>query len=1274
MRFITKFYSTSQKLLQSHIRGVRFSALIVGICFLFLAFVRPLDYGIPEASPIDPYADGAFVLTQTPNASWEVVDAFPNLTFIDPIEMFQMEGTNDLWVLGKTGFIWSFDNNENVTEKQVVMDISERVDAREDAGLVGLALHPEFHDPNSDSKGYLYVLYRHQPFTNVPYDGTQAYIRVSRFEYDEETNKVDESSEFIMIEIFDRHDWHDGGGMFFGKDDFLYISIGDEGGSFDGFESTQMIDQSLFSGVLRIDVDMDPTRSHPIRRQPQEAKQVPFKNWPTSSTKGYYIPNDNPWVSEDGSTLEEFWAIGLRSPYRMTYDPVDDLIFVGDIGQNKREEVNVVQKGDNLQWPFREGFLEVDYAPKPVDLIGNEQGPLWQYPRSEGTCVIGGFVYRGDKWPSLKGKYVFGDHVNRKVWSMTYGAGIETSVETLTTVPASGDDDKSGLSGFATDEDGELYVLKLFGTNKDGGKIFKLKKDEDWSITPPQTLSATGIFPNFETMIPKAGFIPYGVNISFWSDRAQKSRWIAIPNNGSFNTAAEKIVNGGDDNWVYPEGTIFIKHFDLAMDERTPDETIKLETRFMVVGPDQTVKGFTYKWNQAQTDAILLTEGQNQDFSIIDEDGTTYNQRWNYPSRGACLSCHSPAAGYVLGFNTPQLNKDIFYPSSGLEDNQLRALNFLGAFSNPLNEAQIDNMNKWHPLTDASIDTADRLSMYLNVNCSYCHRPNGQFAGLDLRFNRPLESLVDLETKSNSSPEGSVVIMAGHPDSSQMWLRTNATTDALMPPLGRKLVDEDFVDMLGAWIEGLDNTNGGGINDPGETGDLIGYWPFDGGNKSDLAGDYQDEISFTGKLKRSAEGRLDKAFIVEGEDASFTISGSTEAPFKNTSQDYSISFWLKVIPKDARGRNGSSTTTLPSTNTNNQQSNSSSNTYSRNDGENTEEWRHVVVRSVSNTLDFYEDGNNADTPEDWGLQINQGQNSLYFSPSGNHAGFYIDEMRLFNYRIGTQKILELADGIGDPVVACNTGTLSQEFWYNLNTTTGLASIPMDEAPDEIKEITAFVSGQNIGDAYGSRISGYLCPPETGEYTFWIASNDNGQLSLSTDDNPDNKQVIATVSSFTKPEEWYKFPEQQSEPIYLEEGKRYYIEAVMKEGLGSDHLSVGWKRPSGTEELPMSAEYMSPYLPTSEAVKDLPGLDMLTPVDVSQWNVYPNPTDGNLTVSMLTDLQENGSLSLMNLQGQELMSRTVNESTTLDLSTLSPGIYLLVLEKGGSRQVQKIFRQ
>ncbi|MEL6195290.1 MAG: PQQ-dependent sugar dehydrogenase, partial [Bacteroidota bacterium] len=250
MRFTTKFYSIIKKLFQSHIRGVRFSALIVGICFLFLAFVRPLDYGIPEASPIEPYADGAFVLTQTPNASWEVEDAFPNLTFIDPIEMFQMEGTNTFWVLGKTGFIWAFENNSSVSEKRVVMDISERVDAREDAGLVGLALHPEFYDTNSPNQGYLYVLYRHLPATNTNYGGPQGYIRVSRFEYDEESETIDESSEFMMMELFDRHDWHDGGGMFFGKDDFLYISIGDEGGSFDGFESTQMIDQSLFSGVL----------------------------------------------------------------------------------------------------------------------------------------------------------------------------------------------------------------------------------------------------------------------------------------------------------------------------------------------------------------------------------------------------------------------------------------------------------------------------------------------------------------------------------------------------------------------------------------------------------------------------------------------------------------------------------------------------------------------------------------------------------------------------------------------------------------------------------------------------------------------------------------------------------------------------------------------------------------------------------------------------------------------------------------------------------------
>src|SRR5690606_24436066 len=140
------------------------------------------------------------------------------------------------------------------------------------------------------------------------------------------------SSENILIEQVDQNVWHQGGSLFFHpQDGFLYFAVGDEGGSNCRLMNCQRIDKDLFSGVLRIDVDQrGGDISHPILTQPV-----------TGVTGHYYIPNDNPFVGEPG-VLEEFYALGLRSPHRMTYDAVDDIVWIGEVGQNQREELNVL--------------------------------------------------------------------------------------------------------------------------------------------------------------------------------------------------------------------------------------------------------------------------------------------------------------------------------------------------------------------------------------------------------------------------------------------------------------------------------------------------------------------------------------------------------------------------------------------------------------------------------------------------------------------------------------------------------------------------------------------------------------------------------------------------------------------------------------------------------------------------------------------------------------------------------------------------------------------
>jgi glucose/arabinose dehydrogenase len=250
----------------------------------------------------------------------------------------------------------------------VVLDLSGRVQVDGDSGLLGVAFHPEFGQPDSPNREFVYVFYRYTP---DPSEIDRAYCRLSRFSWSGGLASINPASEQVLINQYDRHNWHNGGGLFFGNDGFLYVSVGDEGGTNDAFDSAQRRDRGLFAGILRIDVDQDASRSHPIRRQPVDPVPPP-PGWPSSFTRGYFIPDDNPWPSPAGTELEEFWAIGARSPYRMTIDRPTGRIWTGDVGQSAEEEINVVGRGDNFQWPFREGTRAGAKA-RPVALLGTER-------------------------------------------------------------------------------------------------------------------------------------------------------------------------------------------------------------------------------------------------------------------------------------------------------------------------------------------------------------------------------------------------------------------------------------------------------------------------------------------------------------------------------------------------------------------------------------------------------------------------------------------------------------------------------------------------------------------------------------------------------------------------------------------------------------------------------------------------------------------------------------------------------------------------------------
>ncbi|MEM7512224.1 MAG: PQQ-dependent sugar dehydrogenase, partial [Bacteroidota bacterium] len=775
--------------------------LLLGISLL--AFVKPLNYGIETPVAVGPYLNGVFepVLAE-PGAddSWQVEVAFPNVTFIDPLELVELPGTNKLVIVGKTGFVWTIENDATTSDKTVLLDISARTKTGIDSGLMGIAFHPDFGKADSPNRGYFYVMYRYR--FEAGYGGKEGYIRVSRFTVADGSEVADESSELVLIQQYERHEFHLGGGMCFDNDGFLFLSFGDEGDARDSFNSSQKINESFFSGILRIDVDMDASRSHPIRRQPQNPANPPKNSWPDSYSANYYVPNDNPWVNANGSVLEEFYAIGVRNVFKMTYDEETDQLWGGEVGQGRREEVLVIEKGANYEWSYKEGEL-TGFRSKPGNLIGTETGPYFQYPHSQGACIIGGFVYRGTKWPSMRGKYIFGDHVYRDIYTIPSDASSEPDEELLLTMERDGVGSKTGITSFGTDASGEIYVLNAFESDEDGGKIYKLTRDGETTFNPPTLLSETGAFKNLETLEAADELIPYKVNSPLWSDGAAKKRWLIIPNDGTYNSSDEQVIFDENDEWDFPVGTVFIKHFELPLDQRNPSVTRKLETRFVILGPDNWVGGITYKWNEAGTDATLLETGDSQAFTVIDKEGNPFNQIWDFPSRGQCITCHNTNAKSVLGLKTHQLNGDLTYPATGITDNQLRTWNSLGMFANGPLESTIPNLPKSVPIDDPNASLDLKVSSYLDANCSHCHRPGGVITSFDARFQSELDKLIYAPTQSTASTEGSQIVIPGDALHSMLRIRDAAVEEGAMPPLARNIVDQVYIDTLTAWINSL---------------------------------------------------------------------------------------------------------------------------------------------------------------------------------------------------------------------------------------------------------------------------------------------------------------------------------------------------------------------------------------------------------------------------------------------------------------------------------------
>jgi glucose/arabinose dehydrogenase/mono/diheme cytochrome c family protein len=507
-----------------------------------------------------------------------------------------------LWFIGeREGRVLAVPDDGGTTQPTIVLDLRAHTLGWQDTGLLNLVLHPDFGKAGSPNRGFIYVWYNHtehpHPGPDQPFLGHLSSNRLSRFTIPDGSLRADPASELVLLDQPRDNTDHQGGGMFFHPGDgFLYVAVGDGGHPYvesrgvwytTGTDDPQRIDRNLLSGVLRLDVDRrGGAISHPIRRQPRQGR-----------TQGYFIPNDNPWVSAKGDVLEEFFAIGLRSPHRMTHDAVTGRIFVGDVGEARVEEIDVIERGANYQWNFLEGALP--YATRPARILGEQRPPLFALPRAgRFSSIIGGVAYRGRALPALSGRYLFGDNGIGQIFGLDARAGAPAPAVEILRLPQEMVA-YAGLASFAVDREGELYLCILGQNDKQTGSLQKLV-----ALTPgpaaPATLAQTGLFTDLARLQPRAGGFAYQVNAPFWSDHKQKSRWLHLP-------AGAHIGFRAEGEWDFPPGTVAVKHFDLALDERDPTRKRRLETRVIVMDAEGGAYGRTYKWRDDGSDADLLT-------------------------------------------------------------------------------------------------------------------------------------------------------------------------------------------------------------------------------------------------------------------------------------------------------------------------------------------------------------------------------------------------------------------------------------------------------------------------------------------------------------------------------------------------------------------------------------------------------------------------------------------------------------------------------------------
>lgn len=749
--------------------------------FATLTFVGPTattakPFGVDKREPVASKVVG-FPDPPLPFVATRVLEKYrPEF----PIRVEPIPGTSDALLItqpysyGATRLL-RFSYGPDATAKDAV----KLFDTPNKGTAYDIAFHPKFAENR-----FVYIGW------NGPVDGRKGkWSIISRYTMTAKAPyEIDPKSEKTIIEW--ESDGHNGCAVCFGEDGLMYVTSGDGTSDSDTNLTGQRTDL-LLAKVLRIDVD------HP------------------AGGKAYRVPKDNPFVGNK-EFAPETWAMGLRNPWRISYDAKTKQLWVGQNGQDLWEQAYLVQKGDNYGWSVMEGshdFYPTRKAgPKPF------AKPTVEHHHSEARSLTGGVVYHGSKLPELKGAYIYGDYSTGHIWAVKYANGkVEWHKKiAITTLK---------ITNFALDRDGELVICHHAPAGEGG--FYTLSPNTAKTDTNfPRKLSDSGLFASVKDHAMAPGVVPYSVNAPFWSDGLYKERFIAVPEG-----VIQYKRNGG---WDFPDKAVLVKSFAIESKEGDPASRRWIETRFMTKQNGEWY-GYSYLWNDAGTDATLVdSAGLDREFVVKTPEGER-KQQWHYPSRAECMVCHSRAANYVLGLCEVQMNKDHTYPN-GRTDNQLRVLEHLGLFNvgwagevggavKDANAKQQPNQREPKPTGllsappsglkklanpyDKSQPLAERAKAYLHSNCASCHvEAGGGNAQMQLDYATEWEKMRLIgatPVHQTFALKDAKLIAPGEPEKSVLLHRVakRGPNTGQMPPLSSVRVDVPGVELLTEWCKSL---------------------------------------------------------------------------------------------------------------------------------------------------------------------------------------------------------------------------------------------------------------------------------------------------------------------------------------------------------------------------------------------------------------------------------------------------------------------------------------